>query len=37
VKEEHAFPGSDQPEEFPLGTDSVDTPSKQQGGSRGRV
>ena len=37
VKEEHAFPDSDQPEEFPLGTESVDTPSKQQGGSRGRV
>jgi hypothetical protein len=37
VKEEHAFPDSDQREESPLGTDSVDTPSKQQGGSRGRV
>jgi hypothetical protein len=37
VKEEHAFPDSDKPEEFPLGADSVDTPSKQQGGSRGRV
>jgi hypothetical protein len=37
VKEEHAFPDSDQPEESPVGTDSVDTPSKQQGGSRGRV
>jgi hypothetical protein len=36
VKEEHAFPDSAQPEES-LGTDSVDTPSKQQGGSRGRV
>jgi hypothetical protein len=37
VKEEHAFPDSDQPKGFPQGTDSVDTPPKQQGGSRGRV